>query len=141
VDLDADDRLVKGVVAKMFQEWAPDLWVYTDVKLFGDVEQVMRCQVTEESLRALQPAHPAIMYSKREWGQVGGYDESLSAFTSWDFMLRMWEQGIRPRKANTVGVEYRKRRGEGMLVGILEDKDVHIAQLRARHPDFFGGEE
>lgn len=141
VDLDADDRLVEGAIAKMFREWGPDLWVYTDVKLFGDMEeQIARCQVTEESLRALQPAHPAIMYSKREWGKVGGYDETLDAFTSWDFMLRMWDQGIRPRKANIVGVEYRKRRGEGMLAGILKDKEAHIAQLRARHQEFFGGQ-
>lgn len=139
LDLDADDRLTKGAVSKMFAEWGPDLWVYTDVRLFGDTDQVMRCHVTEESLKALQPAHPAIMYSRREWARAGGYDESLQAFTSWDFMLRMWEQGIRPHKANIVGVEYRKRRGKGMLVNILEDKEAHVAQLRARHPGFFGG--
>jgi len=138
LDLDADDRLVKGAVSRMYEAWRPGSWVYSDVRLFGDTSQVMRCQVNEASLRHLQPTHPAIMYSKEEWAIAGGYDESLSAFTTWDFTLRLWERGIRPRKVDGALVEYRKRRGEGMLTGIMQDKERHLQELYERHPEFFG---
>lgn len=137
VDLDADDRLAPGAISKMYAAWRPRSWVYTDVRMFGDVTQVMHCQVNEASLKHMQPCHPAIMYSKEEWAIAGGYDETLEAFTSWDFTLRMWERGIKPRKANGALVEYRKRRGQGMLVGIMRDKEQHLAALHEKHPGFF----
>lgn len=140
VDLDADDRLLSGAISKMYAAWRPRSWVYSDVRMFGDVDQVMRCDVTEASLKHMQPSHPAIMYSKEEWAIAGGYDETLQAFTSWDFTLRLWERGIKPRKANAVCVEYRKRKGQGMLAGIMRDKEKHLAALYERHSEFFGGE-
>ena len=138
MDLDADDRLAPDAISKMYAAWRPRSWVYSDVRLFGDVGQVMRCQVNEASLKHMQPSHPAIMYSKEEWAIAGGYDETLQAFTSWDFTLRLWERGIKPRKAKSVCVEYRKRKGQGMLAGIMRDKKKHLAALHERHLEFFG---
>jgi hypothetical protein len=139
MDLDADDKLAPDAVAKMADAWRPRSWVYCDVHLFGDMDVVMRCDVTEASLKSLQPTHPCILYSKEEWALAGGYDETLTAFTTWDFTLRMWERGIRPRKAQVVGVHYRRRKGEGMLVSVMRNKEKNIEALRQRHPDFFGG--
>ena len=42
--------------------------------------------------------NPTILYRKRDWKQVGGYDESflgnLQTFSEWDFQIRLGERGL-----------------------------------------------
>jgi len=141
VSLDADDALEPGAVAAMRAAWKPGRWMHPDVQLFGDANRHVKVVVNESTMQSMQPAHPAILFAKDDWIAVGGYDETIAAFESWDFHARLMQAGVQPERVVEALVFYRKRRGRGMLSRILRDKQKYVAEVYDRNPAFFRARE
>lgn len=137
--IDADDLWEVGALTHMANAWKPMSWLYGDVFLFGDATKRVKVRVTEDNMRKMQPAHPAIMLSRDAWVAAGGYDETINAFESWDFHIRLMQSGHEAIKVEKICSRYRKRKGQGMLTGILRDKERYLAELRQRNPAHWSG--
>lgn len=135
--LDADDVWHKEALPNMVMAYKPATWVVPDVQLFNDVHRRVKVNISMDAMRTLQPAHPAVLFTRDAWLHAGGFDESIKAFESWDFHVRLIQSGIRPTKLDRVCVRYRKLKGAGMLAGIMRDKERHLRALHARNPAFF----
>jgi len=135
--LDADDVWHKEALPNMAAAHKPTAWVVPDVQLFNDVHRRVKVNISNDAMKTLQPAHPAILFSRDAWLHAGGFDESIKAFESWDFHVRLIQAGIQPTKLNQICVRYRKQKGAGMLASIMRNKKLHLEALHARNPAFF----
>ena len=141
LSLDADDRVDDRVLRSMFARTRMEMaWSFSDVYLHGAVNKRVTVRITQETMQNMQPSHPAVMYQRAAWAFVGGYDETIGGFESWDYQARLMQAGYAPIKAKGL-VHYRKHDGPSMLSGVLKNKEHHLEELRKRNVAFFGGED
>jgi glycosyltransferase involved in cell wall biosynthesis len=96
--LDADDALDPEMIAcsAAVLDARPEVgFVYTDVALFGEETGVWSGGAYSlEKLRFDCPMVPEVMFRRRAWEQVGGFDEAmLDGYEDWSFWLSLAEAG------------------------------------------------
>lgn len=139
IALDADDRISEHYIDRARKAVTKHTWLYSNVELFGDAQRVVKPVVNMASMRAMQPTNATTVVPKHAWQFVGGYDETIGGFESWDFLSRLMQAGWVPKKFGSV-TYYRKRNGEGMLAEkVFADKPTHFQGLIDRNPVFFRG--
>lgn len=91
--LDADDFLQPEALEALYKAWTPGTYVYTDwiVHETGEVKQSFDfdCQALLQKL----PHAVTALYEKEAWERAGGFDEKLSAWEDWDFVIAIASQG------------------------------------------------
>jgi len=139
IALDADDRISDHYIARAKKAIIKHTWLYSNVELFGDAQRVVKPTVNKASMRAMQPTNATTVVPKHAWQFVGGYDETIGGFESWDFLSRLIQADWTPRKFTGVAY-YRKRNGEGMLAEkVFADKPTYFKGLIDRNPVYFRG--
>ena len=115
VPLDADDTLEPEALAKMFEVWQEHgYYVYTDwYERWPDKVNVWECgdydarDLTKKGCLHLVTA----LYPMSAWRDIGGFDESLSAWEDWDFQLQLAKRGICGIRIPEPLITYRKDTG------------------------------
>lgn len=139
IALDADDRISANYIQLAKKALVKHTWLYTNVELFGDAQRVIKPKVNMTSMTTMQPTNATTVVPKHAWQFVGGYDETIGGFESWDFLSRLMQAQWTPRKFTGMAY-YRKRKGEGMLAKkVFADKPKYFAGLVNRNPVFFKG--
>lgn len=139
IALDADDRISSHYITRARKAIIKHTWLYSNVELFGDAQRVVKVKVNMTTMTSMQPTNATTVIPKHAWQFVGGYDETIDGFESWDFLSRLMQAGWTPRKFGGVAF-YRKRKGHGMLASkVFKDKPKYFAGLVDRNPVFFKG--
>jgi hypothetical protein len=139
IALDADDKISDHYISRARKAIIKHTWLYTNVELFGEAQRVVKPKVNMVSMTTMQPTNATTVVPKHAWQFVGGYDETIDGFESWDFLSRLMQAGWSPRKFTGVAF-YRKRKGKGMLASkVFKDKPKYLGDLVARNPIFFRG--
>lgn len=91
--LDADDFLQPEALEALYKAWEPGTYVYTDwiVHETGEVKQSFDfdCQALLQKL----PHAVTALYEREAWSVAGGFDEKLSAWEDWDFVINIASNG------------------------------------------------
>lgn len=110
--LDADDRLVKGAIARMVEHAAPDRVVFPDLRFFGNGHAEKWHAFPQWEPKAL--IRGAIMpmtsiHAKAAFEKVGGFDATYeAALEDWDYNIRLMLAGICGYRIAEPLLEYRQ---------------------------------
>ena len=115
VPLDADDYLQADALHEFFATWLQfrgtvySQW-WDD---FGDQKRIYDPPEYDAQLLVQRGAIHAVtgLYPRSAWEEVGGFDESLSHWEDWDFMLSLAKAGICGTKIPRPLFNYRKHTG------------------------------
>ena len=99
VPLDSDDHLLPGYIAAMSQalEDRPDVaFVYSGWRTAGLEDATIEPppMMTMEQLARSCPINNTVLFRRRDWDQLGGYDETLRVgYEDWEWLLRLLIHG------------------------------------------------
>lgn len=138
--LDADDVLEPTYVERCVERLEArrlDL-AYSDVQLFGDVEEVWVTQEFRLSNLLKENGVPASAVVRRETlVRAGGYDETMvHGYEDWELWVRLAEQGARGEVVREPLFRYRKHAGS-MLRRAERRHAENVAMIRDRHGRLF----
>jgi glycosyltransferase involved in cell wall biosynthesis len=129
--LDADDELVPDALEKMLGavETAGASWCITDIyKISGDRVSVVRCNQPEGdpllAILAMDFVTRGIFFRRRDFEEIGMYDETLSGTEDWEIFIRMME--ARKKVCYLSEPLYRYYRREGSIT------TAHLGTVLAR---------
>ena len=115
VPLDADDTLEPLGLAQMYEGWEkfggyvyPDWFEMRDgeLKVWETPEYVPEELLSRGCLHAV-----TALYPMEAWRELGGFDETLSAWEDWDWMLKLANAGYCGTRMPVPGFVYRKDTG------------------------------
>ncbi|HEY1220422.1 MAG TPA: glycosyltransferase [Bryobacteraceae bacterium] len=137
--LDADDLLEPRYVAEcVAARSAPDAFVYSDCRVFGERRYVDT--LPEYNLYELLDRNSLIyaaLISKDDWEMAGGYDESMRlGYEDWEFWLRLGAANRFGRRLPKPLFRYRKRKGSLYDVALAHDAEI-VLYIRGKHPELY----
>ena len=140
--LDADDILGNNYVTLALQEFELDTTikvVYCKALKFGEEEGYL--SLVPYSLYNLSRNNmifTSAMFRKKEWEQVGGYEEDMIyGWEDWEFWIAVLKNGGNVKRIDEVCFYYRIK-FISMLKSIDEEKGKYLIEyMSVKHADFF----
>ncbi len=143
--LDADDTLEPPALARMYEAFQMfGGYVYSDFfQKWADKEMdVWECPEYDANELVTRGALHAVtgLYQKKDWENLGGFDEELSAWEDWDYQLRLAAVGICGTRVPYPLFTYRKDEGFRREENYA-DFEASKNSLRTKHRVYFDKEE
>lgn len=94
--LDADDFLQPEALEALYKAWQPGTYVYCDwIAHKSDGTQELKQSFDFDCKQILQKLPHAVtaLYERAAWEKVGGFDEKISAWEDWDFVIALAASG------------------------------------------------
>lgn len=94
--LDADDAIASTMLEKCLERIEDGMGdiIYTDYQEFGESHNYINMsEYCYDMLKIRNHMVCCSLYHKSHWREVGGYDESMTAYEDWQFYLKMGYHG------------------------------------------------
>ncbi len=115
--LDSDNRITAeyaSLAIEVLDANAEVGVVYSDVKVFGDKEELRKLPDFQlDRFLAVNYIDACAVYRKEVWVQLGGYDEEIPAigYEDWEFWINAYKNGWKFHHINQFLFDYRVRAG------------------------------
>lgn len=126
--LDADDFLQPEALQLMLEAHVPKSYVYTDwiTHESGEIHQTENYNC--DDIRRKLPHSVTCLYERAAWTKVGGFDEKISAWEDWDFVIALADAGYCGIRVPVPLLHYRMQAGT-VRESKWANKDANKAEL------------
>jgi glycosyltransferase involved in cell wall biosynthesis len=139
--LDGDDLIAPTYIenaVKALEENPEVKVVYSEAEKFGD--KIGKWKLKPFSLKSLSLDNMIFVsafYRKKDWENVGGYDERITwGWEDWEFWINMLKSGGEVIKLPETGFFYRIRKNSRRKSTNKESKQKTIDLINSKHLDF-----
>lgn len=137
--LDADDYLHPSALQEMYEAWKQHGgYIYSDwiVAETGKVEKSFdyNCKQILQKL----PHAVTAMYPRKAWEEVGGFDETITAWEDWDFVIALAAAGYCGYRLESPLLYYRLQSGSRRNELYANRKELE-KQIHAKWKDYIEG--
>lgn len=133
--LDADDYLQPPALDLLVSAWHKfGGWLYCDwYDQAGQQKQAENWNYRQFLQK--MPGPITGIYSKKQWREVGGFDETAPGWEDWDFQIKLFERGICGSRLAWPLFTYRYHTGSKREEN-FRDQSAILSWLKAKHPIF-----
>lgn len=139
--LDCDDFIAPTFIEvglKILHDSSDDVFVYANMKTFGDDRGVLKRHYNYFEQLFLNRLPYCMIYSKAAWTKIGGYDESMrDGLEDWEYNLNLGGHGIYGCEINEPLFNYYISQS-GMLSSHTHNKRGQIwSYIQNKHSDLY----
>lgn len=129
--LDADDLIHPDFLIKTvskLQESEDLSAVYTQVKIFGDVEMIWSPNATLARLMSGLPIPSTVLFRRSVFEKAGGFNQNIKSSPDVDFWIRVFALGLKVHQIDEPLYLYRKYSGSLSDEGKLTEVEAIVAE-------------